>query len=195
MSETKQVAAICSSCGALWSDRAFTEGCEECGGGAMQRPCPLCSGTCGKYWRRAVIDSNTTKTAHWIGYCRHLAQDDHAPAHKFVFRFGYLSPGDMAQNAGDNLDGQSSFALFIRADSEREATWLGRIFADVFVQEMCRQAEGRIASRDSYVWSQSSFAYWIEEDETELNYFEAHTADFPSLERPDQIVPLVMSLD
>lgn len=59
----------CTSCGADWSGGAFTPGCGECGGGAMQRPCLLCDGSCGAVYQRAPLDSVDSHMAHWIGTC------------------------------------------------------------------------------------------------------------------------------
>jgi hypothetical protein len=64
----------CTSCGALWTAGRFTDGCAECGGGAMERPCPWCDGTCGARWKRAVVDSHDAQEAHWIGGCRSLGR-------------------------------------------------------------------------------------------------------------------------
>lgn len=61
--------AMCASCGADWGAGRWSPGCAECGGGAMSRGCPLCQGCCGTIARRAVIDSNDERCAHWIGAC------------------------------------------------------------------------------------------------------------------------------
>ncbi len=60
----------CASCDAAWSEGAHTEGCEECGGGAMTRPCVLCGGRCGATVQRMPLDSIDHHLAHWIGGCR-----------------------------------------------------------------------------------------------------------------------------
>ena len=65
----------CNSCDADWSDGGFTDGCTECGGGAMTRNCILCNGKCGAEYSRAVIDSWDSGEAHWIGSCR-LPEDE-----------------------------------------------------------------------------------------------------------------------
>jgi len=59
----------CTSCGANWSTGAFGDSCEECGGGAMERPCIVCGGRCGEISTRAPIDSNDAKVAHWLCRC------------------------------------------------------------------------------------------------------------------------------
>lgn len=60
---------ICTTCGACWTDAAFTADCPECGGGAMERDCAICGGACGNRWRRAVLDSRDSGEAHWVGSC------------------------------------------------------------------------------------------------------------------------------
>ena len=61
--------ARCLSCGASWSAGQWTDGCEECGGGALEIPCLLCGGRCGSTWRKAVMDSNDFGMNHWCGQC------------------------------------------------------------------------------------------------------------------------------
>ncbi len=61
--------AICLACNANWRDGRYSDGCDTCGGGAMERPCPLCLGLCGTYWSRALLDSNDAGLAHWHGDC------------------------------------------------------------------------------------------------------------------------------
>jgi hypothetical protein len=62
--------AICVTCGASWSEGIFSKNCEECGGGAMERPCMICGGRCGLMMVRAVHDSNDYRLSHWAGACR-----------------------------------------------------------------------------------------------------------------------------
>jgi hypothetical protein len=50
--------AACATCRAIWSEGHFTDACQECGGGAMERPCYICDGRCGAVMLRAVSDSN-----------------------------------------------------------------------------------------------------------------------------------------
>lgn len=64
-----EVMAVCGSCGARWHDGEHTAGCDECGGGALVRGCPLCGGACGVTWRRSALDSNDSREAHWAGGC------------------------------------------------------------------------------------------------------------------------------
>jgi len=67
MPDTNEYA--CLKCGANWSRGEWTHGCPECGGGALTIPCPRCGGECGQLWRRAVLDSWDSQTAHWVGRC------------------------------------------------------------------------------------------------------------------------------
>ena len=62
--------ARCATCYVDWSSGRFTEDCEECGGGAMERPCAYCGGRCGMVMERAVADSNDSGIGHWMGRCR-----------------------------------------------------------------------------------------------------------------------------
>ena len=61
--------ACCTNCDANWSDGHFTARCPQCGGGAMERPCGVCQGRCGQLWKRAVLDSQDSNEAHWMGTC------------------------------------------------------------------------------------------------------------------------------
>ena len=42
------------SCQASWYDDQTGSECEECGGYAMVRPCPVCEGMCNKRWQRDI---------------------------------------------------------------------------------------------------------------------------------------------
>jgi hypothetical protein len=61
--------AHCFTCNAEWTAGRYSEACEECGGGAMTRPCTICGGRCGVVMRRAVSDSNDSGLGHWAGRC------------------------------------------------------------------------------------------------------------------------------
>jgi len=65
----EQPTAVCLTCGAVWSTGEWTEGCAECGGGALKIPCPVCSGRCGNTWHKAIMDSNDFGESHWHGVC------------------------------------------------------------------------------------------------------------------------------
>ena len=60
----------CVACGSNWSSGSFVSDCPTCGGGALDHVCPTCAGLCGSRWSRAVLDSNESGVAHWIGSCR-----------------------------------------------------------------------------------------------------------------------------
>jgi hypothetical protein len=64
-----QMTAECLSCGAVWSKGEYSKDCKECGGGALERTCMVCGGNCGTVWKRAILDSNDTGEAHWMGSC------------------------------------------------------------------------------------------------------------------------------
>lgn len=61
--------AVCGSCGADWGLGKVTDGCNECGGFALVRTCPICGGGCISVWKRAIADSNDSGEAHWVGSC------------------------------------------------------------------------------------------------------------------------------
>lgn len=42
----------CFTCGVSWAELHVSLDCSECGGYAMERPCPKCDGTCGAIWKR-----------------------------------------------------------------------------------------------------------------------------------------------
>lgn len=60
----------CTHCNVNWSSGQYSEVCDQCGGGALLRSCPVCNGQCGAEFSRAVLDSWDTGIAHWIGACR-----------------------------------------------------------------------------------------------------------------------------
>lgn len=70
--------ATCAACGADWASGAHTPDCRCCGGGALERACPSCEGRCDARWRRAVVDSNDARLAHWVGGCALPAEERHA---------------------------------------------------------------------------------------------------------------------
>jgi len=57
----------CSTCGADWETGEFNPNCLECGGGALDIPCPRCGGRCGARWTRSILDSQDDRRAHWLG--------------------------------------------------------------------------------------------------------------------------------
>ncbi|MCB1358742.1 MAG: hypothetical protein KDK53_20355 [Maritimibacter sp.] len=61
---------LCPSCGADWGDAEASNDCPVCDGWALARPCPICNGTCGAIWTRAITDSRDEGIAIWIGKCQ-----------------------------------------------------------------------------------------------------------------------------
>lgn len=59
----------CLSCGVNWTKGNYTDGCNECGGGALKRSCIVCDGKCGNIWEKIPLDSNDSSEAHWRGFC------------------------------------------------------------------------------------------------------------------------------
>ncbi|XP_014665703.1 PREDICTED: uncharacterized protein LOC106807770 [Priapulus caudatus] len=67
--EFKQMQETCKTCNVCWSLEHISLECAECGGFAIQRPCPICSGRCGQLWTRDIDMSHAMRTAHWQGDC------------------------------------------------------------------------------------------------------------------------------
>ena len=42
------------SCGSSWFHGTWTDGCKECGGFPMERPCCICGGKCCAVWARNI---------------------------------------------------------------------------------------------------------------------------------------------
>ncbi len=60
----------CTTCGSNWCAGEYQVSCNECGGGALERPCIVCGGKCGAVLTRMVMDSQDAGEAHWIGSCK-----------------------------------------------------------------------------------------------------------------------------
>lgn len=59
----------CFACGVSWAQQHVSLDCSECGGYAMERPCPRCEGQCGKVWKRDLTMSHACGKARWAGSC------------------------------------------------------------------------------------------------------------------------------
>lgn len=68
--EYQRIYTRCRLCWCSWSEDYFNEGCSECGGFAMTRPCPICNGRCSAIWMRDVELSHSNNEAYWNGECR-----------------------------------------------------------------------------------------------------------------------------
>lgn len=62
---------FCTNCGANWSQDRWSLECPQCGGGALERLCSYCDGTCGQRLARSIVDSQDFNLAHWVGTCRY----------------------------------------------------------------------------------------------------------------------------
>ncbi|XP_018562195.1 protein pinocchio [Anoplophora glabripennis] len=72
----------CFSCGVSWADSHVSLDCSECGGYALERPCPVCEGTCGTSWKRDLSMSHASGRARWTGECTRsscTAPQQHTP--------------------------------------------------------------------------------------------------------------------
>ncbi|KAK3589210.1 hypothetical protein CHS0354_020069 [Potamilus streckersoni] len=61
--------STCHLCNQCWYDGKFDADCPECGGFALQRPCPICNGQCSNIWCRDIKSSHSFHEAHWDGEC------------------------------------------------------------------------------------------------------------------------------
>lgn len=68
----------CQMCWCGWHEGQSSSNCEECGGHAMSRPCPVCDGRCGKIWSRDVDMTHAYHEAHWVGECSLPVEDQRA---------------------------------------------------------------------------------------------------------------------
>lgn len=66
----------CFSCGVSWADSHVSLDCSECGGYALERPCPVCDGACGAVWKRDLSMSHANGRARWTGECARNACSD-----------------------------------------------------------------------------------------------------------------------
>ncbi|XP_071450911.1 protein pinocchio [Hetaerina americana] len=73
-----QLQESCFSCGVSWREEHVSLDCGECGGYALSRPCPRCSGRCQTEWRRNLTLSHASGKARWEGVCG-LPEDEGAP--------------------------------------------------------------------------------------------------------------------
>ncbi|XP_030752032.1 protein pinocchio [Sitophilus oryzae] len=64
----------CFTCGVSWADSHVSLDCSECGGYAMERPCPKCDGACGTIWKRDLSTSHASGKAKWSGECKSATQ-------------------------------------------------------------------------------------------------------------------------
>lgn len=60
----------CFTCGVSWTEDHVSLDCSECGGYALERPCPSCDGSCGAMWKRDLNKSHGSSKAHWEGECK-----------------------------------------------------------------------------------------------------------------------------
>lgn len=74
---------------------------------------------------------------------------------KHLYRFGYESPVEKRTNLEQDIDSESSEAVFIRADSVDDALLWGRHISQVFV--------ARLHEPTHEDWMAGDFANWIED--------------------------------
>ncbi|KAB0793336.1 hypothetical protein PPYR_01860 [Photinus pyralis] len=69
----------CFTCGVSWVEDHVSLDCSECGGYAMERPCPKCDGTCGSLWKRDLTKTHSSSKAQWEGECKRAATKPQPP--------------------------------------------------------------------------------------------------------------------
>ncbi|XP_071051947.1 protein pinocchio isoform X3 [Onthophagus taurus] len=67
--ELRNQLTSCFTCGVSWADHHVSLDCSECGGYALERPCPICEGICGAQWKRDLSESHACSKARWQGEC------------------------------------------------------------------------------------------------------------------------------
>jgi len=60
----------CFTCGVSWHQDHISLDCVECGGYALERPCPECDGKCDTIWRRNLSLTHESHRASWDGECK-----------------------------------------------------------------------------------------------------------------------------
>src|SRR5215813_6864278 len=81
----------------------------------------------------------------------------------FLFMFGFETPGEHARNEANGWDDESSWAVWISANSSDAALAWGRQIAEEFVRQLFEQAG--VPPRS---WMADGFAHWISDDASEL---------------------------
>lgn len=69
LEDLKNHYSSCFTCGVSWNEDHVSLDCFECGGYSMERPCPVCDGSCKQIWRRDLAMSHSMRKAHWEGEC------------------------------------------------------------------------------------------------------------------------------
>lgn len=59
----------CFTCGVSWVDDQVSLDCSECGGYSLERPCMICDGICGQFWKRDFTMSHACGKSRWQGVC------------------------------------------------------------------------------------------------------------------------------
>jgi eukaryotic-like serine/threonine-protein kinase len=114
---------ICHNCGANWSQGQYRPGCPQCGGGALERACPLCHGRCGRRWQRAVLDSWDFNLAHWAGGCGLAPLRDRSGQKMGHYRLDLLMElgGAIDRYLGSDVPSQRPVSVLSLSDQTDEA--------------------------------------------------------------------------
>jgi hypothetical protein len=79
---------------------------------------------------------------------------------QYLFRFGFCTPAQWAENGRHGWDDESSSCVFVSAQSRDDALAWGREVAEAFVRSLF-EGSGWSAAIPS--WKTSGFAHWLEE--------------------------------
>jgi hypothetical protein len=120
--------SICTNCGANWSAGQSKPECPQCGGFAMELPCPMCGGKCGAIYQRAVHDSQDSNLAHWAGRCL-LPPDQQAALRATYILRGVLDQINAVGAWDYRLEGYDGLNLTIRSGCtlDHPESWLAEI--------------------------------------------------------------------
>jgi hypothetical protein len=77
----------------------------------------------------------------------------------FLFSFGFETPAERRSNDSAGTDFESSWSVWIDAESSGAAMEWGRQVAEAFVRELYERA-----GIETHSWTAGAFAHWIESD-------------------------------
>ncbi|MCP4545393.1 MAG: hypothetical protein GY835_02865 [bacterium] len=79
---------------------------------------------------------------------------------KYLYRFGFCTPGQWLLNEAHGWDDESSYAFFVVADTSESALSWGREISEAFIEYLFASANWQYEIPS---WKTARFAHWIEE--------------------------------